>query len=261
MRRTILCCGLMMALLAGCRSAPAGLQIAGSTSVQPVAEVLAETYARNGGGRVSIQGGGSTAGVQAVLSGVAAVGAVSRRLTPAEKAGGLQEHVIAYDVLTVVVHPDNPLEGLTRRQLAALFAGAVTDWGQLKGAPWVVHLVSREAGSGSREAFRDLIGPVGPVAIIQNSSGAIRVAVMDDPQAVGYVNLGALRMGRLKALAVDGRRSGEPGYPLVRPLSLVTKGPPIGEAAKFIRFALSPAGQGVMAEEGLVPVHEKPQKN
>jgi len=260
-RRTVLCCGLLIALLMGCRSAPAGLQIAGSTSVQPVAEVLAEAYAGNGGGRVSIQGGGSTAGVQAVLSGVAAVGAVSRRLTPAEKAGGLQEHVIAYDVLTVVVHADNPLKGLSRRQLGALFAGAVTDWSQLKGAPGAVHIVSREAGSGSREAFRDLVGPVSPRAIIQNSAGAVRVAVMDNPQAVGYVSLGTLRMGRLKALAVDGQRPGEPGYPLVRPLSLVTKGPPVGEAARFIRFALSPVGQEVMAEEGLVPVHEKPQKN
>ncbi|HWI52634.1 MAG TPA: substrate-binding domain-containing protein, partial [Symbiobacteriaceae bacterium] len=174
MRRVLLYCAMFLALLMGCRSAPAGLQIAGSTSVQPVAEVLAEAYARDGGGRVSIQGGGSTAGVQAVLNGVAAVGTVSRRLTPAEKAGGLREYVIAYDVLTVVVHPDNPLKGLTRHQLGALFGGAVTDWGQLKGAPGAVHIVSREAGSGSREAFRDLVGPIGPGAIIQNSSGAVR---------------------------------------------------------------------------------------
>lgn len=251
-------CLLLLGGLMGCRSAPAGLQVAGSTSVQPVADVLAEAFGQAGGGRVSIQGGGSTAGVQAVLNGVAGVGAVSRRLTPAEKAQGLAEHVIAYDVLTVVVHPDNPLSGLTQRQLEAVFAGAVADWGELKGRPGKIHLVSREAGSGSREAFRSLVGPVSPHAIVQNSAGAIRVAVMDDPNAIGYVSLGTLRMGRLKALAVDGKQPGQPGYPLVRPISFVTRGRPAGSASGFVRFALSPAGQSLIAEEGLVPVREKP---
>ncbi|HYF91016.1 MAG TPA: phosphate ABC transporter substrate-binding protein [Symbiobacteriaceae bacterium] len=254
-------CMLLVASMAGCRSSPVGLQIAGSTSVQPVAEMLAEAYARVGGARVSIQGGGSTAGVQAVLNGVAAMGAISRRLTPGERAKGLVEHTVAYDVLTVVVHPDNPLTGLTRRQLKAVFGGAVSDWGELKGAPGAIHLISREAGSGSREAFRSLVGPVSARAIVQNSSGAIRVAVMDDPQAIGYVSLGTMLTGRLKALAVDGKQPGEPGYALVRPLSLITLGEPAGEAAQFLRFALSPAGQRVMVDEGLVPVREKSARN
>lgn len=252
---------LMMGLAVGCRSDATGLQLAGSTSVQPVAEVLAEAYAREGGGRVSVQGGGSTAGVQAVLKGVAGVGAISRRLTAQERAQGLAEHPVAYDVLAVVVHPDNPLSGLTRRQLRAVFAGTVTDWAALGGPAGGIHLVSREAGSGSREAFRSLVGSVSPRAIIQSSSGAIRVAVMDDPQAIGYVNLGTLHMGRLKALTVDGKEPGERGYGLVRPLSLVTLGRPTGEAAQFLRFALSPAGQQVISEEGLVPVRGQSQRN
>lgn len=227
--------------------------------MQPVAEVLAEAYGKAGGSRVSIQGGGSTAGVQAVLNGVAQVGAISRELTADERAKGLVEHPIAYDVLAVVVHPANPLNGLTGRQLQAVFGGTVTDWGHLKGTNGSIHLVSREAGSGSREAFRALVGPVSDRAIIQNSSGAIRVAVMDDPQAIGYVSMGTLRLGRLKALAVGGRLPGEQGYPLMRPLSLVTKGRPAGEAAKFLSFALSAAGQQLLAEEGLMPVGEKPK--
>jgi phosphate transport system substrate-binding protein len=252
---------LVVWLAAGCRQAAVGLQLAGSTSVQPVAEVLAEAYARAGGSRVSVQGGGSTAGVQAVLNGVAGVGAVSRRLTPGERARGLAEHTIAYDVLAVVVHPDNPLTGLSRRQLRAVFDGSVTDWAQLGGRPGSIHLVSREAGSGSREAFRSLVGPVSPHAIIQSSSGAIRVAVMDDPRAIGYVNLAALQLGRLKALRVDGKAPGGPGYGLVRPLSLVTRATPAGEAAAFLRFALSPAGQQVISEEGLVPVRGQSKQN
>jgi phosphate transport system substrate-binding protein len=229
------------------------VRIAGSTSIQPLAEVLAEGYGRQGGGRVTIQGGGSTAGLQALQNGVATLGATSRRLTADESARGLVPHIIGYDVLTVVVHPSNPVDGLTRGELRLLFAGEVDRWGGELGR---VHLVSREAGSGSREAFRTMVGAISAKAIIQNSSGASRVAVMNDPQAVGYVSLGAALQGGVKALRIDGRAPGQSGYPLVRPLSLVTLGEPSGEVAAFLRFALSPAGQRLVREEGLVPVHE-----
>jgi phosphate transport system substrate-binding protein len=244
---------LALLLTSACGARAPGLQIAGSTSVQPVAEVLAEAFARAGGPRVRIQGGGSTAGVQAVLTGVAGLGAISRSLTPAERAQGLTEHVIAYDVLTVVVHPDNPVAGLTGVELRALFAGEVRDWRQIGGRPGAVHLVSREAGSGSREAFRSLVGPVSPRAIIQNSAGAIRTAVMYDPQAIGYVSLGVAQLGGVKPLLIDGRRPGGTGYPLVRPLSLVSRGRPVGAAAAFIRFAGSPEGRRLIQAEGLLP--------
>lgn len=245
--------GLSLILVAGCAASGRGLQIAGSTSLQPVAEVLAEAYGRAGGGRVSIQGGGSTAGVQAVLSGVAHLGAVSRSLTPDESARGLVAHIIGYDVLAVVVHPENPVQRLSRAQLRALFAGEVTDWRQLGERAGPVHLVTREAGSGSREAFRSLVGPVHPRAIVQNSSGAIRIAVGGNPQAVGYVSLGVAGMGGLRVLQVDGLSPGENGYPLVRPLSLVTVGQPQEEAEAFIRFVRSPAGRQLIREEGLMP--------
>lgn len=245
----------LLLLLTGCGSTPSGLRIAGSTSVQPVAERLAEGYRRAGGSRIIVQGGGSTAGVQAVLSGIAAMGAISRSLTPEESEQGLVSHTIGYDVLTVVVHPENPLaqRGLTLAELRAIFRGDVTDWVQLGGRPGPIHLVTREAGSGSREAFRSLVGPVSPRAIVQNSAGGIRAAVMGNPQAIGYVSLGVARMGGVAALAVDGHRPGEVGYPLVRPLSLVTLGQPRGEAAAFLRYIRSPEARQVLAEEGLVP--------
>lgn len=249
---------LFLVVCAACTTAKPGLQLAGSTSVQPLAEMLAEAYTQERGVKVSIQGGGSTAGVQAVLNGVVALGAVSRRLTPAEQAQGLQESTIALDVLTVVVHADNPVKGLSLAQLRDLFSGAVTDWRQVGGRPGPVHLVTREAGSGSREAFRTLVGPISPHAIVQNSSGAIRVAVMDDPYAIGYVSLGVARMGALKALTIDGRAPGTAGYRLTRPLSLVTRGRPEGEAATFIRFARSPKGQQLIRDEGLVPLRNEP---
>lgn len=253
LRSFILCLMVTIALTA-CRSSQGEFNLAGSTSMQPVAELLVEAYARNGGSRISVQGGGSTAGVQAVLSGVAAVGMISRELNPAESEKGLVAHIIGHDVLTVVVHPSQPLRGLTQEELKALFGGLVTDWRAVGGRPGPVHLVSREAGSGSREAFRSLVGPISPRAIIQGSSGAIRVAVMADPGAIGYVSLGVARMGGLRPLRIDGRPPGAPNYALTRPLSLVTAGEPSAEAAAFLRFVRGAQGRRLIAEEGLVPV-------
>jgi len=252
--RALVSAMLVALVVAGCGRSSVGVRVAGSTSIQPVAEVLAESFVKQGGARVSIQGGGSTAGVQALRSGVADLAAVSRDLTAEEVGQGLRPHVVALDVLVIAVHPSNPVTELSVGDLSRLFAGEVNDWADLGGRPGRIHLVSREAGSGSREAFRSLVGPVSPAAIIQNSAGAIRVAVMHDPGAVGYVSLGALGLGGIKPVRVNGRLPGEAGYPLVRSLALVTMGAPAGEAARFLHFARGPEGQRLVREEGLLPV-------
>ncbi len=247
--------GLLLAvLLAGCARSSVGLRIAGSTSLQPLAEMLAEGYRAAGGARVSTQGVGSTAGLQALRSGVADLATISRRLTPEEVQQGFQAHVIAWDVLAVAVHPSNPVEGMTLAELRRLFAGEIRDWAELGGPQGPVHLISREAGSGCRPAIRGRLGPIPPLTAVQNSNGAIRLAVRNDPAAVGYLSLGVARAGGVKLLRIDGRLPGEPGYPLVRPLSLVTLGPPAGEARAFLQYALSPAGQRLVADEGMLPV-------
>jgi phosphate transport system substrate-binding protein len=246
---------LFSLLLAACTSSgePA-LQIAGSTSVQPLAEMLGEAYTSQTGLRVSVQGGGSTAGIYAVSRGIASVGMISRRLLPAERAQGLLEHGIAYDLLVVVVHPENPVSGLTHRQAAQLFGGEIVDWSAVGGTPGPVHLVAREAGSGSREAFRLLIGPISPSAIIQSSAGAIRAAVMENPQAIGFVNLAAFRLGGLRAVAVDGLKPTHLSYPLKRQLSFVTRKEVNPEAEAFLHFMRSRRAAELIAQEGLIPL-------
>ena len=257
-KRSIIACVVLLALLAallpGCGRSSVGLRIAGSTSLQPLTEMLAEGYRAAGGARVSAQGVGSTAGLQALRSGVADLATVSRPLTPEEVREGFQAHVIAWDVLAIAVHPSNPVEGLTLAELRRLFAGEIRDWTDLGGPAGPVHLISREAGSGSRQAFRELVGPIHPLTAVQNSNGAIRLAVMNDPAAVGYLSLGVARAGGVKLLLIAGHLPGEPGYPLVRPLSLVTLGPPAGEGRAFLLYALSPAGQQLVADEGMLPV-------
>jgi phosphate transport system substrate-binding protein len=249
---------MLLCLITGCTASRRGLTVAGSTSVLLMADMLAEAYTRAGGSRVAVHGVGSTAGVQAVQSGVADVGMISRRLAPSESAQGMVEHIIAYDVLAVVVHPDNPLAGrsMSVAQLRKLYSGAATDWAQLGGRKGSVHLISRESGSGSKDAFQTVVGKTTLNAIVLNASGMITIAVESDPNAIAYLSLGVARAAGLGVLALDGRQPEDPDYPLRRAFSFVTRGPAAGEAAAFIRFARSRAGQQVITEEGLVPVRE-----
>ncbi|HZE20506.1 MAG TPA: substrate-binding domain-containing protein, partial [Desulfobaccales bacterium] len=140
----------------GCKpssqSAARPLCVAGSTSIQPFAEKLAEIYMhRHPGSRVDIQGGGSSAGIYAASHGAADLGASSRELLGPEKK--LLVIPIAFDGIAVIVHSSNPLTNITLEQIRKIFLGAVKNWGALGLPPHAIDLITREEGSGTREAF------------------------------------------------------------------------------------------------------------
>ena len=249
---------LSAAMGSGCRKNER-VTLVGSTSVQPFAEVLAEAYKkRNPDAQVTVQGGGSGQGIQALAKGIADIGTCSRDLSDEEKAT-LTPHVIARDGLAIVVHPDNPVKGLTRQQVQDIFAGKITNWRDVGGPDHAIAVVLREDGSGTREAFTHLImakAACSKDAMVQGSNGAIKALVKGNPNAIGYMSLGQVK-GELKAVDMDGVTPTEAGvargeYKLWRPFLFVTKGTPKPEAAKFIEFVLSPAGQKILEKEGLV---------
>jgi phosphate transport system substrate-binding protein len=237
------------------------VNVLGSTSIQPFAEILAEEYHRNHPRQVvDVQGGGSTAGLQATLNGVVDIGMCSRGLKDDEKPL-FQATVIARDGLAIVVHPSNPIEGLTRDQIRRMFAGQITNWRDVGGDDRAVRLITREEGSGTREAFDKLVmgaSHIAPEALTQESNGAVQELVRHDRCAIGYMSLGLVGSD-LRALRVDGRpatreqvKSKTQPYPLVRPFLFVTKGPPNDRARRFIDFVLSAHSQQILGREGLV---------
>jgi phosphate transport system substrate-binding protein len=251
-------CGLACG---GCRGRQGqAVSVIGSTSVQPFAELLAEEYGRKRPGNVvEVQGGGSTAGIQALADGLADIGTCSRGLH-AEEAQRFEPIVIARDGLAVVVHKSNPLTGLDRRQLRALFAGRITNWRDVGGDDRPVRVIVREEGSGTREAFTKLVlrnERVSRRALVQESNGAVKELVRGDPAAVGYMSLGLVG-GELKMLRVDGveptAHNVQVGqYPLSRPFLFVVRRARTSAAAKaFIDYALSEEAQNLLESEGLV---------
>lgn len=106
--------------------------VAGSSSVTPVMEKLAEAYkALNSDVTVEVQQSDSTTGVTSALEGVCDIGMASRELNEEETAKGAQGQVIAMDGIAVVVNNENPVEDLTAEQVKDIYVGDTTDWSEL----------------------------------------------------------------------------------------------------------------------------------
>jgi phosphate transport system substrate-binding protein len=247
-------------LLTGCQNPQGGLTVVGSTSVEPFAEVLAEEYmAHHSQRKIYVQGGGSSAGIQAVRTEAAQVGMASRALMPDER--DLIAVPIAYDAIAVIVHPNNPLSNLSQGQIKNIFSGQVTKWSETGGRNHPITLVTREEGSGTREAFQHLLmgkTEISLGALVQDSNGAIRQVVGDDPNAIGYISLGLVNE-RVKAIKIDGVEADVENikmhrYKIVRPFLFVFKTAPQGIGRSFLDYILSPAGQKLLVQEGLVSV-------
>ncbi len=255
---------LLLAGVGGCKSgsgaAARGVCIAGSTSVQPFAEKLAEVFMQQEEDfRVDVQGGGSSAGIQAAIQGAANLGASSRELLGPEKS--LHEFPIAYDGIAIIVHPSNPLTNLSVAQIKEIFTSQLTNWRDFGLPPREIDVINREEGSGTREAFEHLVmgkTEVSPAAMVQDSNGSVREIVAGDPNAIGYISAGLVD-NRVKALTIDGVAPTAANiknhtYQLRRRFLLVSREELSGSCQKFVDFVLSPQGQQILEKEGLVGV-------
>lgn len=263
MRRFIFVVFILAIFTSGCTQGIAENEIivAGSTSVQPFADKWAEVYMeKHPNIIVNVQGGGSSAGIQAAKYGVADIGTCSRELKPEEK--DLNEIIVAYDGLAIIVHPTNKIDDLTIEQIKQIFAGQIRNWQEFGGKDKAMTVVTREEGSGTRGAFQELVMKKERIfkgAIVQDSNGTVREIVANDPNAIGYISLGLVN-DKVKALKLDGIIATDENivtkrYNLVRPFLFVTKDNPTGEVKNFIDFVLSQEGQELIRKEGLIPVN------
>ncbi len=239
--------------------------VAGSTTVQPLAEALAEAFmAKNPEVRIDIQGGGSSVGVKSAGEGTVDIGTVSREVKDSElqEFPDLQIFTIARDGIALVVHPEVPVDDLSLEQARDIFAGVIVNWSEVGGPDVPIVVVSREEGSGTRAAFEELVmgedAPIVDTAILQPSNGAVRTTVSTTPNSIGYLSFGYLDAS-VKVLSVGGVAATEEHvlngrYPVSRPLNMLTNGAPSGLAKAWLDFILGPEGQAIVADEGYIPV-------
>ncbi len=248
-------------------SAPENVTItmAGSTTVQPLAEILAETYmVDHTNVRIDVQGGGSSVGVKAAGEQTADIGMASREIKDSEftEFPGINVVILARDGIAIVANPDVNVENLTIEQIKGIFGGTITNWQEVGGDDASIIVASREEGSGTRAAFEEMVlGEdvlITETAILQPSNGAIRTTISTTPYAIGYLSFGYLD-DTVKAISVESvvpteANASNGTYPIVRPLNLVTFGEPTGAIKDFIDFVLSDAGQALVVEEGYIAV-------
>jgi len=251
---------LLLLTAGGCQRSKAGITVAGSTSVEPFAELLAEEYmSHHPQSHIYVQGGGSTAGIEAVMTSAANIGMSSRNLIGDEKK--LYVVTIAKDAIAIIVNPKNPVQDLSLDQIRQVFSGNISNWKEVGGPSRPIVLVTREEGSGTRESFQKFVMGKEDIdlgALVQDSNGAVRQVVGSNHDAIGYISLGLVN-DQVKALKISGV---DPNltdidrgkYTLVRPFLFVFKEEPMGEAKSFLEFVLSPSAQEVLLKEGLVPV-------
>ncbi|MEW6618995.1 MAG: phosphate ABC transporter substrate-binding protein [bacterium] len=255
-------CMLFSCLAIGCaKSNIETINIAGSTAFQPFAEKLAEEYmAGKNDVRINVQGGGSAVGIQSAQSGVAQIGMADMVTLPKE-AQGLNTVVVAKDAVVLIVHPNNKIANLTPLQIQQIFSGQVKKWKEVGGEDKPITVISREEGSGTRVSFEELLlagTKVSAGALIQDSSGAVRTMVENDPNSISYLTYG-LVTDRVKSLKIDGvsptlQNIKKGRYKIIRPIFLLTKGPAEGKIGEFIEFILSEQGQQLISDYGLIPV-------
>ena len=233
----------------------------GSTSMEKVIGALSESYmAANKDVTVNYNPTGSGAGITAVQEGTCDIGLSSRALKDEEKAAGLKETVLAYDGIAIIVHPDNPVSDLSIEQIAKLYTGEITNWKDVGGSDAEVVLIGREAASGTRDGFESITGTKDKCQYRQDlpSTGDVITAVSQNPDAIGYASLAAIK-DSVKALSVDGVTPSETtvkdgSYQVQRPFVLVTvEGKALSAAAQsFFDYATSADAADIIAKAGAV---------
>ncbi|MCP1146044.1 phosphate ABC transporter substrate-binding protein [Lysinibacillus endophyticus] len=240
------------------------IAISGSTSVGPLAEKLAAKYTEQDNSNIEINQIGSSAGITNAINGVSEIGMSSRDLKEEEQASGLQEVVIAYDGIVVVTHPSNKVKNLSLEQVKQIFTGEVTNWKELGGDDLEIVVVSREDGSGSRDAFQEIVeyssGELVKSSIIASGNGNIKTTVANNKHAVGFISFEYIDE-TISTIDIDGVKATAKNvlaqkYRLSRPFLFVYKKGDLTEAGqKFIDFILSEDGQLIAAEAGAIPVN------
>ncbi|MGN0305627.1 MAG: phosphate ABC transporter substrate-binding protein [Lachnospiraceae bacterium] len=238
------------------------ITMAGSTSMEKLANAAAESFMEKYPSvTVTAEFTGSSAGIEAVLAKTVDIGNSSRSLKDSEKEAGAVENVVAIDGIAVVVDPANTVEGLTRQQLIDIYTGKIKNWSEAGGEDGVIIVVGREAGSGTRGAFEELLEVEDGCKYANelDSTGAVMAKVASTPGAIGYVSLDVIN-DSVRALPLEGVEPTEENikagvYFLSRPFVMATKGA-IEEQSEavqvFFDWLFSEEGQEVIKAVGLI---------
>lgn len=252
---------LIICALTGCSGEKESVSTDGSTSMNKVIGALGEAFEADTGITVTYNATGSGTGIQAVTEGRCDIGLSSRALKDEEKANGLEETVIAYDGIAIIVNPENPVSDLDVKAIGKIYTGEITNWKDVGGNDAEIVLIGREAGSGTRDGFESITNIKDKCKYRQEltSTGDVITTVASNPDAIGYASLASVK-DTVKALTVEGVAPSEKtikdgSYVVQRPFVLVTKkDTALSEnAQRFFDYITSEAANELISGAGVVP--------
>ncbi len=265
----------MFVCLPGGQASAAGandIVIDGSTTVGPIAKAFAEYYmGLHPEVNITVSESGSGNGAKSLINNACDIADMSRFMKDTEFKAAVDKgimpvaHVIALDGVAMIVHPANPVKGLTVEQIRDIYTGKITNWNQVGGPTSKIVVISRDTNSGTYETFEGLVlngEKIASGAEYVGSNGAVRQRVQSTQGAIGYVGLGFVD-STVKALSVNNIKpeastvaSGT--YPIARPLYMFTNGyPRMGtNLFSFVNLFLKPAGQDIIESLGFIAVTE-----
>lgn len=240
------------------------LKLAGSTSMEKLASALAESFMEeNPKVSVTTEFIGSSAGIEAALNGTAHIGNASRSLSNSEKEKGAAENVVAIDGIAIIANHDTAID-LTKKQLVEIYKGNIKNWREVGGKDSAIVVVGREAGSGTRNAFEEILEIENACSYANelDSTGAILAKVAATPGAIGYISLDVLN-DSVTPLKVDGFTPSEENicagnYLLSRPFIMATKGEIHVQndlVKAWFDYIASDNGQEIIKKVGLITLN------
>lgn len=238
------------------------ISLAGSTSMEKLCEAMSESFMEAYPEvTVTVEYTGSGAGLESLASGSVDIGNSSRHLKDEEVAGGAVENVVAIDGIAVIVDPANSVSDIPADKLAAIYKGEITNWSELGGNDEAIVVIGRESGSGTRDAFEELLEVKDACKYAQelDSTGGVKAKVAATPGAIGYVSLDVVDES-IKAVSIDSVEPTEANiiagdYLLSRPFVMATNGEISAQndlVKGWFDYISSDAGKDVIKSVGLI---------
>lgn len=240
------------------------IAIAGGTAHIPVMKAAAKRIMmKNPDIRITIAGGGSGVGIQKVGEGLVDIGNAGRATSEKEKAKyNLTSFPFAIDGVATVLSAHNPVNALTTKQIQDIFSGKITNWKALGGKDATIHIYTRDEASGTRSVYwKKLLkkGKIVDSANVVASNGAMKVAIAQDPDGIGFIGIGTLdstvKAPTLDGVSVSQETATDGTYKIVRKLYMNTKGTPSGIVKSFIDYILSDECTDTIVSSGYLPLH------
>lgn len=240
----------------------------GSDTMLPVMTALVNMYSSS---EIDVEGGGSSTGFKGLSNYAIQFALSSRKVRSTEKEeienkyDHLLEKVIAFDALSIVTHPSNPVKKLSLKTLAKIFKGDISNWKQLGGDDLPIIIVTRSEKSGSYSFFKSQVmisSSITENCFVVNSNSSVVQKVSQNKGAIGYCGLAYIdEIVQPISICTSNEEYVYPSfrnallkkYPLSRPLYLYYRDSEKTIVQRFVKFALSERGQQIIAHKGYIP--------